>query len=196
MPIDFYRSIGGRGGGRGRGLSVDSENVSRCRAAYYRNSPFSPVPVGQLRPCKTSDLSCVRWLVLMHHADGNAANIGGLKKGEGGGGKKKRKKGGIKGGAFTPIFKNDRSSPVFQNWNGTSVYRSRPFGYRILSLSLCLSLSLSLSLSLLAIPRRLCMLINPFGTASGVQRYRKKRRLAVRSRPLACARAVRFPNVS
>jgi len=29
----------------------------------------------------------------MHHADGNAANIGGLKKGEGGVGKKRGKKG-------------------------------------------------------------------------------------------------------
>lgn len=48
--------------------------------------------------CKTFDLSYVRWLVLMYRTDGNAANTGGLKK---------------KGGAFTPIFKDDRSSPPY-----------------------------------------------------------------------------------
>lgn len=66
-----------------------------------------------------SDLSCVRWLVLMYHTDGNAANTVGLQK---------------KGGAFTPIFKNDRSSLVFQNWSGTNE-RTLPSPPRFLFLS-------------------------------------------------------------
>jgi hypothetical protein len=40
----------------------------------------------------------------MHHADGNAANIGGLKKGEGGGWEKKEEKRGNKGRSFYSNF--------------------------------------------------------------------------------------------
>jgi len=81
---DFHRSIV-------RG-SVDSENVLAVVPRIIEIRLFRPCR-RQLRPCKTSDLSCVRWLVLMHHTDGNAANIGGRKKKGKKKGKKRKKKG-------------------------------------------------------------------------------------------------------
>lgn len=136
---------------------------------------------------KTSDLSCVRWLVLMYHADGNAANTGGLNKTkkkrgvgeEGGGGEWVSES-----GTFTPIFKDDRSYPVFQNWSGTNICALVIALFFSLSLHRLLFLSSRLThrrlekkWPLFAIPSALCMLISPVLLSSAMATHSKTVRI-------------------